>query len=129
LQEITLDYDEILFLYNIMKTILLENIRSAYNVWERNVNLRRFDSTEQAFYEAKKLWFQLLASEITDKAIPLDQFSSSSENILIVFGNEIYGVEKKTLDAVDKIIYIPMKWIKKSMNIGQSAAIMMRWLN
>lgn len=143
-----------------MKIILLENIRSAYNVWnvirtadalgrqvrlsgytpspedtpkvqktslwaEENVNLQRFDSTEQAFNEAKKLWLQLLASEISETAIALNEFKSNWKWLLVVFGNEIEGVEQKTLDTVDEVVYIPMKWIKESLNIGQSAAIMM----
>jgi tRNA G18 (ribose-2'-O)-methylase SpoU len=32
------------------------------------------------------------------------------------------------MEKSDKIIYIPMKWIKESLNVGQSTAIFMREL-
>jgi tRNA G18 (ribose-2'-O)-methylase SpoU len=36
---------------------------------------------------------------------------------------------KQTLNIVDYIVYIPMFWIKESLNVGQSSAIFMRELN
>ena len=146
------------------KIIILENIRSAYNVgnmirtadalwrevwivwytpspldnpkvvktslWaEKTVNLQQFDFTIDAINEAKKLWLQVVAAELTSNSISLSDFShSSSQGIAVIFWNEVDGVMEKTLKEVDAVIQIPMQWIKESMNVGQSSAIFMREL-
>lgn len=153
--------------------IILENIRSAYNVWniirtadalgrdvwitgytpspedspkvkktalwaDENVNIIRFDQITDALVYAAQWGIRIIAAEITDKAVSLSDFSAqktlqqdtspSDQRIAVVFGNEVDGVSKKTLDEVDKVVYIPMNWIKESLNVGQSAAIFMREL-
>ena len=143
--------------------ILLENIRSAYNVWniirtadslwrdvwlsgytphpaeqpkviktslgaEETVGLERFDNAQEAIKKARELNLLVLAGELDDKAIALDQISSNrkkSQNKLIILWNEVDWVLDSTLDSVDEIVYIPMNWVKESMNVGQSAAIFM----
>jgi tRNA G18 (ribose-2'-O)-methylase SpoU len=47
------------------------------------------------------------------------------QNKLVILWNEVDWVLNSTLDTVDKIVYIPMSWVKESMNVGQSAAIFM----
>lgn len=143
-----------------MNVVILENIRSAYNVgniirtadalgWqvrltgyspspaynkkvvktslgaEETVGLRQFGFTQEAIDEARNLWFSVVAAEITDQAISLDQ-CDIKHSVALVFGNEIDGVLSETLSSVDSVAYIPMQWIKESLNVGQSAAIMMR---
>lgn len=154
--------------------ILLENIRSAYNVWniirtadslwrdiwlsgytphpdeqpkvvktslgaENNVNLKRFDNTKEAIAFAKKNEYIVLAWELDERAksladiSTLDCFMSLQWQVggikkILILWNEVDGVLQSTLDIVDDIVYIPMNWIKESMNVGQSAAIFMREL-
>jgi tRNA G18 (ribose-2'-O)-methylase SpoU len=73
------------------------------------------------------LW--LFAAEITETASSLSEVEQENNSpVAVVFGNEVDGVQKNTLDQVDKIVYIPMEGIKESLNIGQSAAIFMRAL-
>ena len=141
--------------------ILLENIRSAYNVWniirtadslwrdvwlsgytphpaeqpkvvktslgaEETVGLERFDNAQDAIIKARELNLLVLAWELDDKAIALDEISNNtkrSQNKLIILWNEVDWVLNSTLDSVDEIVYIPMNWVKESMNVGQSAAI------
>ncbi|OGK51427.1 hypothetical protein A2966_03100 [Candidatus Roizmanbacteria bacterium RIFCSPLOWO2_01_FULL_41_22] len=43
--------------------------------------------------------------------------------LALVFGNETFGVLPETLDAVDKIVEIPMWGVNKSLNVIVSAAI------
>lgn len=142
--------------------IILENIRSAYNVgniirtadalWrdvrlsgytphpeeqkkvvktslgaEENVNLNRFDNTPLAIQQAKELGYYITAWEITKNAKALDEINHEKTFALILW-NEVDWVLKSTLDIVDEIVFIPMQWIKESLNVGQSAAIFMREL-
>jgi tRNA G18 (ribose-2'-O)-methylase SpoU len=71
---------------------------------------------------------QVIAAEITENAISLSDFSAVFSDIAIIFGNEVEGVLATTLEAVDAVVAIPMKGMKESLNIGQSAAIFMREL-
>ena len=142
---------------------MLENIRSAYNVWniirtadslgrdvwmsgytpwpdeqpkvkktslgaEENVGLKRFDNALQAIAFAREHDFDVLAGEITPDAIDLAKYQKTGKNIMLILGNEVDGVQKKTLETVDAVVYIPMQWVKESMNVGQSSAIFMREL-
>ena len=150
--------------------ILLENIRSAYNVWniirtadalwrnvwlsgytphpaeqpkviktslgaEETVWLERFDNTQDAMDKAREFGMLIFAWELDKKAVALDKLDCHvSQSLdsqwqaggkLIILWNEVDWVLQSTLDAVDDIVYIPMNWVKESMNVGQSAAIFM----
>lgn len=146
------------------RIVILENIRSAYNVWniirtadslwwevwivgytpspldnpkvcktslwaENTVWLRQFDFTIDAIQEAREMWLEIIAAELTEKSVSLGEYVCKSENwIAVIFGNEVDGVMPKTLKEVDGVVEIPMQWIKESMNVGQSTAIFMREL-
>ena len=146
------------------KIVVLENIRSAYNVWnvirtadslwwevwitwytpspldnpkvkktslgaEENVWLRQFDYTEDVIKECKEHNIHCISAEITTEATSLSDFSNKfSWDIAIVFWNEVEWVLPQTLKLVEEVVYIPMQWVKESMNIGQSTAIFMREL-
>ncbi len=151
--------------------ILLENIRSAYNVgniirtadalwwdvWlsgytphpseqpkvvktslgaEETVGIKRFDSTKDAIDFARNEKFMILAWELDKKAVSLSDFQTLDSSLhsewqvkkMLVLWNEVDGVLDFTLKLVDNIVYIPMRWVKESLNVGQSAAIFMREL-
>lgn len=144
--------------------VILENIRSAYNVWniirtadslwrevrivwytpspvdnpkvcktslwaENTVWLSQFDFTIDAIKEAREMWLEIIAAELTENSVSLWEYVCKSENwIAVIFGNEVDGVMGKTLKEVDAVVEIPMQWIKESMNVGQSTAIFMREL-
>ncbi len=149
-----------------MKSIILENIRSAYNVgnmirtadalwydviiswyspspfeddkvkktslWSENsVKIKQFWNTKEALIYAKKEYWSIVAAEICDKSISLNKFIDKNkiESIAIVFGNEVDWVLQETLDFVDNIVHIPMKWLKESLNVWQSSAIFMYMIN
>ncbi|GHV20989.1 hypothetical protein FACS189428_0790 [Clostridia bacterium] len=67
----------------------------------------------------------VIAAEITEKTEVLGRFQSTSEDIAVIFGNEVDGVLETTLQSVDAVVAIPMNGTKESLNIGQSAAIFM----
>jgi tRNA G18 (ribose-2'-O)-methylase SpoU len=145
-----------------MKVVILENIRSAYNVgniirtadalwwhvwltWytpspadipkvkktslgaEETVWIKQFNTTLEAIAFAKEEWMKVIAAEVAEWAIKLDDFSKTkyADGIAVVFGNEVDGVLSTTLKAVDAVVYIPMQWVKESLNVGQTSAIFM----
>lgn len=97
---------------------------------EENVNLKRFDYTKDAIAFARENDFSIFAGEIIDEAVALDAFTKNSEDnsyshLALILWNEVDGVLDSTLKTVDQVLYIPMKWVKESMNVGQSSAIFM----
>ena len=139
------------------KIIILENIRSAYNVGNvvrtadalgRNVWITGYTPSPIDHPKVRK------TSLGAENHVGLKQFDYTSDAIkyakehnikviaaeitneakpldtylAIIFGNEVEGVLPQTLQTVDEVVYIPMQGIKESMNIGQSTAIMMRAL-
>ena len=100
------------------------------SLWAENtVWLRQFDFTIDAIQEAREMWLEIIAAELTENSVSLGVYVCKSENwIAVIFGNEVDGVMPKTLKEVDWVVEIPMQWIKESMNVGQSTAIFMREL-
>jgi tRNA G18 (ribose-2'-O)-methylase SpoU len=100
------------------------------SLWAENtVWLRQFDFTIDAIQEAREMWLEIIAAELTENSVSLGEYVCKSENwIAVIFGNEVDGVMSKTLKEVDWVVEIPMQWIKESMNVGQSTAIFMREL-
>lgn len=147
-----------------MSLIILENIRSAYNVgnvirtadalWfdviisgytpspdkeikvkktslgsENSVNIKTFWDTKQAINHVKEKWWIIIAAEITDKSIDLQQFAKEvkfDNNIAILFWNEVDWVLQDSLELVDYVVHIPMAGRKESLNVWQASAIFMR---
>lgn len=79
---------------------------------EESVKWRAFESTAEAVSTLRTEGYHIIAAEVTDNAISLDQFSATYQNkkpLAIVFGNEVVGVEADTLQLVDQVVSIPMK--------------------
>lgn len=99
---------------------------------EESVSIVSFRNPKEAITYAKEQKLFLIAAEKTSNSIPLDtplDFKLSTFDWLcIIVGNEKTGVLPETLGTCDKIIHIPMKGQKESLNVGQAAAIMMREL-
>ena len=150
-----------------MKPIIaLENIRSAYNVWniirtadwlwfdvvllwyspspkdnekvlktslgaENNVNLKHFYNVKSWINYLKKVSDTLIWAELTDKAIPINQLKNKiwEKNYSIIMWNEVEGISLETIEQLDIVSYIPMKWIKNSLNVCEAAAIFMGYLS
>ncbi len=66
--------------------------------------------------------FEIVALEQTPDALVLHQFTPGCKVALVV-GNEVDGLDAKTLAKVDKIIQIPMLGAKESFNVAQVAAM------
>lgn len=70
--------------------------------------------------ELKAAGAQLWTLEQDERAIPLTPFSNlpiPNLPIVLIVGNEITGVDPALLDLCDRIIYIPMRGQKRSLNV------------
>lgn len=84
---------------------------------------RRVDRARTACEELRKEGYKIVALETSATAIPLYDFKFAGEPLAFVLGNERFGIEGDTLQAVDSICRIPVRGIKNSMNVGVAFGI------
>lgn len=146
-----------------MKIVVLENLKSAYNVWnivrladnlwydvmiswftpsplkntktqktslnaDKNVKIYEIWDNYKANIFIKKNYKVLICSEIYKNSISISDFVKMSINLdsfWILFWNENNWVNQETIEMSDYIIHIPMSWTKESLNVCNSAAILM----
>ncbi len=70
----------------------------------------------------KSRGYVLVAMELTDDAISLDDFVFP-ERTCLVMGNEITGVSEELLELCDSVVFIPMKGKKQSMNVSIAGSL------
>ena len=92
------------------------------------------DSVEWHYYESgieavKKLrdnGYKIYSIEQVHDSISLEQFDMvEGEKIAVIFGNEVKGVSQDVVDASDGCIEIPQYGTKHSLNVANSASIVM----
>jgi 23S rRNA (guanosine2251-2'-O)-methyltransferase len=66
----------------------------------------------------KKTGCVIYALEEHQRAIGLGQVSAPIQNLILMAGNEITGVDPELLDLCDQIVYIPMSGEKRSFNVA-----------
>jgi 23S rRNA (guanosine2251-2'-O)-methyltransferase len=72
----------------------------------------------------KKDKFQIIALELDKKAEDIKFFEPKFPCALIL-GNEVRGIDRKILKKCDRIVYIPMKGKKESLNVSVAGGIAM----
>ncbi|MCX6753161.1 MAG: TrmH family RNA methyltransferase [Candidatus Nomurabacteria bacterium] len=77
----------------------------------------------------KRDGFKIIAIEQDKKSIDYKKVKIGKKNVFLV-GNEVLGIDKKTLEKCDVIAEIPMKGKKESLNVSVSFGVaMFRILN
>jgi len=120
----TLGFDVILLWYTPWK----ENEKLLKtSLWaEKNVNLKRFYNVKKWLEYIKKTYKTLMAWEIIDDAVSIYNIKKYIQKpTCIIFWNEINGVSLEALELVDKVSFIPMEWVKESLNVCEAASIFM----
>ncbi len=72
--------------------------------------------------QLKKEKIQIVALEQTENATDYRKFRSKYP-LALILGNEVRGLSKNVLKKCDKIIYIPMRGKKESLNVSVAAGI------
>lgn len=118
-----------LFLTGISRTPPFgKNLRKASRNKERNVRWEYNNSSLNVIKRLKKENYYIIAVEITNDAVSLQEFPKlihCNKKICFIFGNEVYGIVKKTLEVCDYSVYIPMYGKGKSLNVGVSVGIIL----
>ena len=69
--------------------------------------------------------YKIISIEQTQKAISLEKFKWNNEKILLIFGNEVNGVNQELIYLSDQSIEIPQWGTKHSFNISVATGIIL----
>lgn len=89
---------------------------------DRWVDIVHHDTIGEAIDELKAKGYQVLATALSDEAIPLEQVDVSKPTVLL-FGNEHDGVSADALAKADGNYLVPMQGYVQSLNVSVAAAI------
>ncbi|HET9721448.1 MAG TPA: TrmH family RNA methyltransferase [Candidatus Saccharimonadales bacterium] len=92
-----------------------------------SVDWEHIEQIESVLGELKKNGYQIAALEQTSSAINLNEFSPKSVVALIV-GNEVNGLDSRSLELAQIHVQIPMTGQKESFNVSVAAAITLYYL-
>jgi tRNA G18 (ribose-2'-O)-methylase SpoU len=89
--------------------------------WKKKKNL------SDLIDKLKKEKIKIVALETTQKAIPFFKFKPKFPLVILV-GNEVRGIDKRTLKKADFVVKIPMFGKKESLNVAVAFSIFAYYL-
>lgn len=85
--------------------------------WEHRENL------DELLGELKGEGKKIVALEISDRAVRVDQLEIPVDQIALIVGSEVEGISAELLAKCDEVIEIPMIGTKKSLNVSVATGI------
>ncbi len=91
---------------------------------EETVAWKYFRQVKDAIAGLKSAGWKIIAIEQAEGSIALDEFHfKKTENLALIFGNEINGVSAEAMMLADRCVEIPQSGTKHSLNIAVSAGV------
>ncbi len=89
-----------------------------------SVNWEHVGNTLTLIQKLKTDGYQIISIEQADNSVMLQNFApQKNENYCFVFGNEVFGVDDKVIEASNICIEIPQFGTKHSLNISVSLGV------
>ncbi len=89
-----------------------------------HVPWKYFKKTEDAIAELREIDVPLIGVETIAESISYTEFVFP-DPVAIVFGHEIYGISDPVLKLLDKVVRIPMRGAKTSINVATACGIVL----
>lgn len=83
------------------------------------------DETSEVLKELKKKNVQIFAVEQAKNSVGIKDIEKPNQDIVLVFGHEVYGVDQRIIDMSDVCIEIPQFGTKHSLNVSVCAGIVL----
>jgi tRNA G18 (ribose-2'-O)-methylase SpoU len=93
---------------------------------EKSVPWEKFASAAKPLHRLKKENYKIFAVEQSKKSVPYyktPEFHTAASSLCLVLGNEVSGLPPAVLRLADKILEIPMRGKKESLNVGVAFGI------
>lgn len=94
---------------------------------EQDVAWEKREDILDLISDLKKEGYQIWALEQSDKSVDYRRVKLTEKTALIV-GNEVGGVEPEVLTECDRIIEIPMRGAKESLNVAVATGVAVFYL-
>lgn len=90
-------------------------------VWEY------FESTSDALMQLKSNGFEIQAVEQADSSVALNKYKEnwSGSPLVLVFGNEVKGVDRSLISILDGCIEVPQSGTKHSLNVSVCVGVVL----
>lgn len=93
---------------------------------EEYVKWQQFDSAQTVLSYLRQHNYALIGVEQTNSSIYLPEFEASAyQNICLLLGNEVSGIENQLLDEVDAFVSIPQFGHKHSLNVSVATGVIL----
>lgn len=93
---------------------------------EESVPWTHHESGKEAVNHLKQKGFYIVGLEHAVGATPLPDFDAKAhENIALIFGNEITGIDDELLPLFDEFVVIPQFGQKHSLNVSVAAGVVL----
>jgi 23S rRNA (guanosine2251-2'-O)-methyltransferase len=90
------------------------------------VHWEYFENTKQALESIAEKKYKIYAVEQVSESISLEKINyDAEEGIVLIFGNEVNGVEADTLALCNGCIEIPQMGMKHSLNVSVATGIVL----
>jgi len=91
---------------------------------DKHVSWEQEKNVSNVIEKLKKEGFQIVALEQDDKSIDYRRYNPpASGKVALIVGNEPRGIDKRILKKCDKIIDIPMRGKKQSLNVAVALGV------
>ncbi len=90
---------------------------------EKAVPWEKAASASALINKLKKEGYKIWAVEQSEKSIPYYKAKADLKSIALVLGNEVRGLPPAVLNKADKILEIPMRGEKESLNVAVAFGI------
>lgn len=97
---------------------------------EKTIDWEYYEDIKGVIKELKIKWYKIWSVELDERSIDYRElYGNEEKKIALIMWNEVNGISKEILDLSDKIIIIPMRWKKESLNVSVAAWIVMYAVN
>lgn len=93
---------------------------------EEFVDWSNWDDVDKLFKWLKEQNYYIVGLEQTENSIDFPDFEAHAhENICLVFGNEVTGIDEEILPFIDEFVVIPQYGQKHSLNVSVAAGVVL----
>ena len=90
---------------------------------EKFVEWEKRKETWRVIDELKKEGVEIISLEQAKNSISLNSLKSAKKSVALILGEEVKGLPDSILDRSDKIVHIPMRGRKESLNVATAFGI------
>ena len=114
---------EKIYLCGITSTPPNKEIRKSALGATDSVSWEYSDKTEELILKLKQDGYLICAVEQVENSVMLNDFQSTENPLVVIFGNEVNGVQQSVINLCDACIEIPQIGTKHSLNISVSIGV------